>query len=103
MADPVRPLRLGAVIWFGSLEFMSLGYEYDMVLLPPRAPPTDDDITHSSPGAGGAWAAALIALIGHDTSGTTPTPCKFRVTLRAPPVSHTQLLVQSPWLGTCLA
>ena len=33
MADPVRPLRLGTVIWFGSLEFMSLGYEYDMVLL----------------------------------------------------------------------
>ena len=49
MADPVRPLRLGMVIWFGSLEFMSLGYEYDMVLLPPRAPSTDDDITHQQP------------------------------------------------------
>ena len=49
MADPVRPLCLGTMIWFGSLEFMSLGYEYDMVLLPPRAPSTDDDITHQQP------------------------------------------------------
>jgi hypothetical protein len=32
------PLPLGMVIWFGSLEFMSLGHAYDMVLLPPRAP-----------------------------------------------------------------
>ena len=28
---------------------MSLGCEYDMVLLTPRAPPTDDDITHQQP------------------------------------------------------
>ena len=47
MADPVRPLHLGTVIWFGSLEFMSLGCEYDMVLLTPRAPPTDVGIMHS--------------------------------------------------------
>ena len=46
MADPVGPLCLGTVIWFGSLEFMSLGCEYDMVLLTPRAPLPDDDITH---------------------------------------------------------
>jgi hypothetical protein len=38
MADPERPLPLATVIWFGSLEFMSLGYGYDMVLLPPRHP-----------------------------------------------------------------
>ena len=49
MANPVRPLCLGTVIWFGSLEFMSLGCEYDMVLLTPRAPPTDDDVTHPQP------------------------------------------------------
>jgi hypothetical protein len=30
-----HPLRLGKVIRFGSLEFMSLRIEYDMVLLPP--------------------------------------------------------------------
>jgi hypothetical protein len=36
------PLRLGTVIWFESLEFMSLGYDYDMVLLPPRAPSDSD-------------------------------------------------------------
>ena len=49
MADPVRLLRLGTVIWFGGLEFMSLGHEYDMVLLTPRAPPTDGDVTHRQP------------------------------------------------------
>jgi hypothetical protein len=42
MADPERPLSLATVIWFGSLEFMSLGHSYDMVLLPPRHP-TDED------------------------------------------------------------
>ena len=49
MADLVRPLRLGMAVWFGSLEFMSLGHEYDMVLLTPRAPPADDDIMHPQP------------------------------------------------------
>jgi hypothetical protein len=38
----VTPLHLGMVIWFGSLEFMSLGYDYDMVLLLPRAPSDSD-------------------------------------------------------------
>jgi hypothetical protein len=42
MTDPERPLPLATVIWFGSLEFMSLGHGYDMVLLPPRHP-TDED------------------------------------------------------------
>jgi hypothetical protein len=42
MADPKRPLPLATVIWFRSLEFMSLGYSYDMVLLLPRHP-TDHD------------------------------------------------------------
>jgi hypothetical protein len=42
MTDPERSLPLATVIWFGSLEFMSLGYGYDMVLLPPRQP-TDGD------------------------------------------------------------
>ena len=31
---------------------MSLGYEYDMVLLPPKAPSTDGDITHQQPRRG---------------------------------------------------
>jgi hypothetical protein len=42
MADLEHPLPLATMIWFGSLEFMSLGYGYDMVLLPPRHP-TDRD------------------------------------------------------------
>ena len=36
MADDFRPLHLGTIMRFGSLEFMSLGSGYDMVLLPPR-------------------------------------------------------------------
>jgi hypothetical protein len=51
MADPERPLPLATVIWFGSLEFMSLSYGYDMVLLPPRHP-TDGD--HELSQLGGA-------------------------------------------------
>jgi hypothetical protein len=42
MADPERPLLLAIVIWFGSLKFMSLGYDYDMILLPPRHPMDHD-------------------------------------------------------------
>jgi hypothetical protein len=49
MADPERPLPLATVIWFGSLEFMSLGHGYDIVLLPPRHP-TDSDHELSQPG-----------------------------------------------------
>jgi hypothetical protein len=42
MANPERPLSLATVIWFGSLEFMSLSHGYDMVLLPPRHPTVGD-------------------------------------------------------------
>jgi hypothetical protein len=35
MAGFHRPLRLGTMIRFGSLEFMSFGIEYDLVFLPP--------------------------------------------------------------------
>jgi hypothetical protein len=48
MANPERPLPLATVIWFGSLEFMSLGHGYDMVLLPPRHS-TDVDHELSQP------------------------------------------------------
>jgi len=36
MVDSFHPLCLGTIMMFGSLEFMSLGSGYDMVLLPPR-------------------------------------------------------------------
>jgi hypothetical protein len=49
MVDPERPLSLAMVIWFGSLEFMSLGHGYDMVLLSPRHP-NDADHVLSQPG-----------------------------------------------------
>jgi hypothetical protein len=46
MANFHHPLRLRTVIRFGSLEFMSLGIEYDMVLLP--ASPLADSLEHLS-------------------------------------------------------
>jgi len=45
MADGFHPLHLGTIMMFGSLEFMSLGSGYDMVLLPPR----DDTETRPEP------------------------------------------------------
>jgi len=36
MVVSFRPLRLDTIMRFGSLEFLSLGSGYDMVLLPPR-------------------------------------------------------------------
>ena len=45
MADGFHPLCRGTIMMFGSLEFMSLGSGYDMVLLPPRG----DDEPHSEP------------------------------------------------------
>ena len=57
----------------------------------------------SSPGAGGARAAAPITPTKRDADGTTPTLRKPRATRHDPSVSHAQLLAQGPWLGTCLA
>jgi hypothetical protein len=37
------------MIWFESLEFLSLGYDYDMVLLPPIHH-TDDGYNFSQQG-----------------------------------------------------
>ena len=57
----------------------------------------------SSPGAGGAWAAALAVLAKHDASKTTPMLLESRTARRSPPTYYDQLLAQAPWLGTCLA
>jgi hypothetical protein len=65
MADPERPLPLATVIWFGSLEFMSLGHSYDMVLLPPRHP-TNEDHELSQPGG---RCAGIVALARHTPPG----------------------------------
>jgi hypothetical protein len=53
------------MIWFGSLEFMSLGYGYDMVLLPPRHP-TDGNHELSQPRE---RCAGTIALARHVPPG----------------------------------
>jgi hypothetical protein len=65
MADPERSLPLATVIWFGSLEFMSLGHGYDMVLLLPRHP-TDVDHELSQPGEP---YAGIVALVRHASPG----------------------------------
>jgi hypothetical protein len=65
MVDPEHPLPLATVIWFGSLEFMSLGYGYDMILLLPSHP-TDGD--HKLSQLGGCC-AGTIALVGPAQSG----------------------------------
>jgi hypothetical protein len=54
MADFEHSFPLATVIWFGSFEFMSLGYGYDMVLLPPRHP-TDCDYELSQHGGALRW------------------------------------------------
>jgi len=38
MATPVSPILRSTVIWFGSLEFMSTGFGYDMILLLVKGP-----------------------------------------------------------------
>ena len=56
-----------------------------------------------SPGAGGAWAAALAALARHDASKATPMLREPGAARHSPPIPYDQLLVRGPWLGTCLA
>jgi len=38
MATPILPIPRSTVIWFGSLEFMSTGFGYDMILLSVKGP-----------------------------------------------------------------
>ena len=38
MATHVSPIPRSTVIWFGSLEFMSTGFGYDMILLLIKGP-----------------------------------------------------------------
>ena len=71
---------------------MSLGHEYDMLLLTPRAPPSDDEVTPRQP-----------RLARHDASNATPTLREPGAARHSPPISYGQLLVRGPWLGTCLA
>ena len=70
------------VIWFGGLEFMSLDFGYDMVLLPPRHPSdTDHHFSQSgehdhacSPGRRRDMLTfATVYLAVGDGDGTTAT------------------------------
>ena len=38
MATLISPIPRSTVIWFGSLEFMSTGFGYDMILLSVKGP-----------------------------------------------------------------
>jgi hypothetical protein len=78
MANPERPLPLATVIWFGSLEFMSLGHGYNMVLLPPRHP-TDRDHELSQPRG---CCAGIVALARHAPPGDVEHSATAVITLR---------------------
>jgi hypothetical protein len=74
MADGFHPLRLGTIMMFESLEFMSLGSGYDMVLLPPCGdteprpepiPPQPVRGRCSGHHAGGAWRGRQRSRIAH--------------------------------------
>jgi hypothetical protein len=104
MADPERPIPLATVIWFGSLKFMSLGYGYDMVLLPPRNP-TDEDYKLSQPGEHSAGIVALDRreLPDDDEPGVT-TVSTLRRVVGFPdpaPLSQTPTQISSlrAWVG----
>jgi hypothetical protein len=91
------------VIWFGSLEFMSLGYDYDMVHLPPRHP-TDGDHELSQPGEHCAGTIALVGLVqpGDGVPSTATTIASQGVTAFLDPVSLSQMSTRISSLRTCV-
>ena len=113
MADKFCPLRHGTIMMFGSLEFMSLGSFYDMVLLPtgddtePYPEPISPQPVHGrrsghhagGPGAGVRGPASLI--VPPRPGLVRPSPCMFLTRLPIPldhvtpgegPVEHQALL-----------
>jgi hypothetical protein len=116
-----HPLRLRTVIKFGSLEFMSLGIEYDMVLLPPvplERPSTHrrpshhrrqrrgnrDHSTPSTPCPGGAHGmAGGIDSLSRDPANTSiapgASPAAPMSTFLVPPPPAWEALVPMPWGG----
>jgi hypothetical protein len=103
MVDPERPLPLATVIWFGSLEFMSLGHGYDMVLLPPRHS-TDVDYELSQLGEPSASIVALVrhALPGNGEPGATTIITLQRVMVFSDPVPLSQTLTRISSLMICV-
>jgi hypothetical protein len=103
MADPEHPLPLATVIWFGSLEFMSLGYGYDMVLLPPDTQPTN---TTSSPIMGERYAGitvpARLVQPGDDMPSVATIIISRRVTACSVPAPLGQTPTQHLSLRTCI-
>jgi hypothetical protein len=91
------------VIWFGSLEFMSLGYCYDMVLLPPRHP-TDGNHELSLPGERCAGTIALVGPVqpgdGEPSATTTIASQGVTVFPNPAPLSQTPTWISS--LRTCV-
>jgi hypothetical protein len=80
------------MIWFGSLKFMSLGYDYNMVLLPPRHP-IDHDHELSQPGERCAGTTILTRLVwlgdGVPSAATTITSWRVIVCPVLVPLSQT--------------
>jgi hypothetical protein len=103
MVDSEHPLSLAIVVWFRSLEFMSLGYGYDMVLLPPRYP-THHDYELSSMGERYAGITAPAGLIqpGDGMPSIATTIISSRVTVCSVPAPLGQTPTQHPSLRTCV-
>jgi len=83
MADRFRPLHLGTIMRFGSLEFKSLGTGYEMVLLPPRddaepcLEPLPPQLVHgrrSGHHVGGAWCGRQRSRISDGTTEARTLP-----------------------------
>ena len=94
MADGFHPLRRGTIMTFGSLEFMSLGSGYDMVLLPPRGDvePTPEPIppqsvrgSRSGHRAGGARRGRQRSRISDPTTEARISPVVPRIFLTRSP------------------
>ena len=87
MADGFHPLRRGTIMMFGSLEFMSLGSGYDMVLLPPRgdAEPRPEPIPPQSVRGRRSGHHAGGARRGRQRSRISDPTTEARVRLALPP------------------
>jgi hypothetical protein len=98
MANPERPLPLSTVIWFGSLEFMSLGHGYDMVLSRAGTRPT---WTTSSPSLGEPC-TGIVALVRHAPLGDGEPSATTVIALRRVMVFPDPApLIQTPtWISS---
>ena len=92
MADGFHPLGFGTIMMFGSLEFMSLGSSYDMVLLPPcgDAEPCPEPIPQQSVRGRRSGHHAGGARRGRQRSRISDPTTEARARLALPPIFLTR-------------